>query len=71
LFLVVKSIKITPHTRLKKNQPPPTMDKIIFVIVDELVCGATNEPMIFLSKDQLESNIVRSCEELFQCKHYK
>jgi hypothetical protein len=47
------------------------MDRIILVIVDGLVRGATNEPMISLSKDQLESSIVRSWEELFQSKHYK
>ncbi len=70
-LLVVKSIKITLHTRLKRTQPPRSMDRIILVIVDRLVHGATNEPMTSLSKDQLESNIVRSWEELFQSKHYK
>jgi hypothetical protein len=54
-LVVVKLIKITPHTRLKRTQPPPTMDRIILVIVDGLVRGATNEPMTSLSKDQLES----------------
>ncbi len=71
LFLVVKSVKITPHTRLKKTQPPPTMDRIILVIVDGLMRGATHEPTISLSKDQLKSSIARSWEELFQSKHYK
>jgi hypothetical protein len=67
----LKLIKISPHTRLKKTQPPPTMDRIFFVIVDELVCCATNEPTTSLSNDQLESSIVRSWEKLFQSKHYK
>ncbi len=64
-MVVVKSIKITPHTRLKRIQPPPTMDRIILVIVDGLVRGATNEAMTSLSKDQLELSIVRSWEKLF------
>jgi hypothetical protein len=53
-LVVVKSRKVTPHTRLKKTQPPPIMDRIILVIVDGLVHGATNELMTSLSKDQLE-----------------
>jgi hypothetical protein len=69
--IVVKSIKITPHTSLKKTQPPPTMDRIILVIVDGLVHGATNEPMKSLSKYQLESSIVISWEKMFQSKHYE
>jgi len=64
-------MKITPHARLKKTQPLPTMDRIILVIVDGLVHGATNQRMTSLSKDQLESSIVRSWEKLFQSKHYK
>jgi hypothetical protein len=47
------------------------MDRLILVIVDGLVRGATNEPMTSLSKDQLESSIVRSWEKLFQSKQYK
>ncbi len=50
LLVVVKLIKITLHTRLKKIQLPPTMDRIILVIVDGLVRGATNEPMIIFIK---------------------
>jgi len=57
--------------RLKKTQPSPTMDRIILVIVDGLMHGATNEPTTSLSKDQFESSIVRSWEKLFQSKHYK
>jgi len=71
LLVVVKSIKTTPHIMLKKTQPSPTMDRIILVIVDGLMRGATNEPTTSLSKDQLESSIVRSWENLFQSKHYK
>jgi len=44
------------------------MDRIILVIVDGLVHGATNEPMTSLSKDQLESSIIRSWELFFQSK---
>jgi len=47
------------------------MDRIILVIVDGLMHGATNEPTTSLSKDQFESSIVRSWEKLFQSKHYK
>ncbi len=36
-----------------------------------LLRGATNERVTSLSKDQLESNIVRSWENLFQSKQYK
>jgi hypothetical protein len=36
---------MAPHTRLKKIQPPPTMDVIVLVIVDGLMYGATNEAM--------------------------
>ncbi len=40
----------------------------MLVIVDGLVRGATNEPMTYISKDQLESNIVRSWEKMLQSK---
>jgi len=53
---LIKLIKMAPHTRSEKTQPPPTVDGIVFVIVDGLVHGATNEPMASMLKDQVESN---------------
>ncbi len=42
---------MTPHTRLEKTQPSPTMDMIVLVMIDGLVHGATNEPMASMLKD--------------------
>jgi hypothetical protein len=53
---LTKLIKMAPHIRLEKIQPPPTIDGIVLVIVDGLVHGATNEPMASMLKDQVESN---------------
>jgi hypothetical protein len=33
---LIKLIKMAPHTRLENTQPPPTVDGIFLVIVDEL-----------------------------------
>jgi hypothetical protein len=33
----VKLIRMMPHTRMEKTQPPPTMDGIVLVMVDGLV----------------------------------
>jgi hypothetical protein len=33
------------------------MDKIVLVTVDGLAHGATNEPMAFMLKDQVESSV--------------
>jgi len=61
---------MTPHKRLENTQPPPTMDGIVLVMVDGLVHGATNEPMAFILKDQVESS-VGSWKILVQFKLYK
>jgi hypothetical protein len=70
--VVVKLIRMAPHTRLEKIQPPPTMDELILVTIDGLVHGAANEPMAFVLEDQVESN-VGSWKKLFQPKpkHYR
>ncbi len=70
MLVVVKFIKMAPHTRLENTQPPPTMDGIVLVMVDGLVHGATNEPMAFMLKDQVESS-VGSWKILVQFEHYK
>jgi len=46
------------------------MDKIVLVTVDGLAHGATNEPMAFILKDQVESS-VGSWKILVQFKLYK
>ncbi len=48
---------MAPHTRLEKIQRPPTMDGIVLLIVDGLMHCATNGPMAFMLKDQVESNV--------------
>ncbi len=54
----------------KKFNLSPTMDKIVLVTVDGLAHGATNEPMAFMLKDQVESS-VGSWKKLLQFEHYK
>jgi hypothetical protein len=68
LVMVVEFIRMAPHTRLEKTQPPPTMDGIVLVMVDGLVRGATNEPMAFMLKDQVEPS-VGSWKILLQFEH--
>ncbi len=70
MLLVVKYIRMAPHTRLEKTQPPPTMDGIVLVMVDGLVHAATNEPMASMLKDQVESS-VGSWKIFVQFEHYK
>jgi hypothetical protein len=70
LLVVVKYIRMAPHTRLEKTQPPPTMDGIVLVMVDGPVHSATNEPMASMLKDQVESS-VSSWKILIQFEHYK
>jgi hypothetical protein len=57
LLVVIKLIRMAPHTRLEKIQPPPTMDGIILVTIDGLVHGATNELMKSMLEDQVESSV--------------
>ncbi len=57
LLVIVKLIRMAPHTRLEKIQPPPTMDGIILVTIDGLVHGATNELMKSMLEDQVESSV--------------
>ncbi len=67
-MVIVKLIKMAPHTRLEKIEPLPTMDGMVLVIVDGLMHGATNEQMASMLKDQIESN-VGSWKNLFQSVH--
>jgi hypothetical protein len=69
-LVVVKLIKITPHTRLEKTQPPSTMDGIVLVMVDGLLHGAKNEPMVSMLEDPVESSTVL-WKKLIESKHYK
>ncbi len=48
---------MAPHTRLEKIQHPPPMDGIILLTVDGLMHCATNGPMAYMLKDQVESNV--------------
>jgi hypothetical protein len=57
LLVVVKLIGMAPHTRLEKIQHPPPMDGIILLTVDGLMHCATNGPMAYMLKDQVESNV--------------
>ncbi len=61
---------MAPHTRLENIQPPPTMDGILLVTIYGPMHGATNEPMAFMLKDQVQSN-VGSWKKLLQSKHYR
>jgi hypothetical protein len=54
LLVIVKLIEMAPHTRLENTQPLPTMDGMVWVTVDGLMHGATNEQMVFMLKDQIE-----------------
>jgi hypothetical protein len=56
-MVVVKLIRMAPHTKLEKTQPSPTMDGIVLVTVDGLVHDATNEPMAYMLKDRVESSV--------------
>ncbi len=60
-MVVIKLIRMAPHTRLKKTQSSPTMDMIVLVTVDGLTHAATNEPMASMLKDQVESSIASIC----------
>jgi hypothetical protein len=46
------------------------MDGIILVMVDGLMHGATNEPMVYMLEDQVEISAT-SWKKLFQTKQYK
>ncbi len=65
---LIKLIKMAPHTRLEKTQPPPTVDGIVLVTIDGLVHVATNEPMTSMLEDQVESNVG---SWKFQSEHYR
>jgi len=67
---VVKLIRMALHTRLQKIQLPPIMDEIILMTIDGLRHGATNEPIAFMLKDQVESN-VGSWKKMLQSEHYR
>lgn len=70
LLVVVKLNRITLHTRLEKTSSSPTMDGIVLVMVDGLMHGAKNEPMISMLEDQVElsANLLK---KLMKSKHYK
>jgi len=53
LLVVVKLIRMAPHTRLEKIQPLPTMDGIVLVTIDGLMHCAANGPMAFVLEDQV------------------
>jgi hypothetical protein len=57
LLVVAKLIRMAPHTRLQKIQPPPTMDGIVLVMVDGLMHCATHGQMAFMLEDRVESNV--------------
>ncbi len=57
LLVVIKLIRMAPHTRLENIQPPPTMDGIVLVTIYGPMHGATNEPMASMLKDQVQSNV--------------
>ncbi len=55
VMVVVKLIRMAPHTRLQNIQFPPTMDGIVLVMVDGLRHGATNEPIASMLENQVGS----------------
>jgi hypothetical protein len=57
LLVVIKLIRMAPHTRLENIQPPSTMDGIVLVKIYRPMHGATNEPMASMLKDQVQSNV--------------
>jgi hypothetical protein len=57
LLVVIKLIRMAPHTMLENIQPPPTMDGIVFLTIYGPMHGATNEPMASMLKDQVQSNV--------------
>ncbi len=57
LLVIVKLIKMAPHTRLEKTQPLSTMDGMVLVTVHGLMHGATNEQTMSMLEDQIESNV--------------
>jgi hypothetical protein len=54
LLVVIKLIKMAPHTMLENIQLPPTMHGIVFLTIYGPMHGATNEPMAFMLKDQIQ-----------------
>jgi hypothetical protein len=61
---------MAPHTRLQKIELPPTMDGIVFEMIDGLMHGATNEPIVSMLEDQVEPN-VHSWKKMLQSEHYR
>jgi hypothetical protein len=56
-MVVIKLNRMAPHTRLERIQPFTNHGQDSFVTVDGLAHGATNEPMAFMLKDQVESSV--------------
>jgi hypothetical protein len=42
---------------LEKTQPPPTMDGIVLVMVDEFMHTIKNEPMVSIIEDKVELSV--------------
>ncbi len=57
LMVGIKLIRMALHKRLENIQLPLTMDGIVLLTIYGPMHGATNEPMAFMLKVQVQSNV--------------